>query len=59
MTVDPHLHRSHGIDPMKLKIVAVKSPNGSREAYEPFAAEIMLVAPRRALPGQPARPTGG
>ena len=43
MTVDPELFRSHGIEPLYCKIVVVKSPNGFRAAYEPFAKAIFLV----------------
>jgi microcystin degradation protein MlrC len=43
MTVDPELFRSHGIDPLYMKIVVVKSPNGFRAAYEPIAKGIFIV----------------
>jgi microcystin degradation protein MlrC len=43
MTVDPELYRSHGIEPLDMKIVAVKSPNGFRAAYEPIAKGIYIV----------------
>ena len=43
MTVDPELFRSHGIDPQRMKIVVVKSPNGFRAEYEPIAKKIFLV----------------
>jgi microcystin degradation protein MlrC len=43
MTVDPELYRSQGIEPLDMKIVAVKSPNGFRAAYEPIAKKIFLV----------------
>jgi microcystin degradation protein MlrC len=43
MTVDPELFRSHGIEPLYMKIVVVKSPNGFRAAYEPFAKAVFLV----------------
>jgi microcystin degradation protein MlrC len=43
MTVDPELFRSHGIDPVHMKIVVVKSPNGFRAAYEPIAKGIFVV----------------
>ena len=43
MTVDPELFRSHGIDPVYMKIVVVKSPNGFRAAYEPIAKRIFVV----------------
>ncbi len=43
MTVDPELFRSHGIDPTWCKIVAVKSPNGFRAAYEPIARKSIMV----------------
>ena len=47
MTVDPALYRSHGIEPMRMKIVVVKSPNGFRAEYEPIAKKNL-----------PARHTG-
>lgn len=43
MTVDPELFRSHGIDPVYCKIIAVKSPNGFRAAYEPIAKAVFVV----------------
>jgi microcystin degradation protein MlrC len=43
MTVDPELFRSHGIAPERMRIVVVKSPNGFRAAYEPFAQKMILV----------------
>ncbi len=43
MTVDPELYRSHGIEPLDMKIVAVKSLNGFRAAYEPIAKKTFLV----------------
>jgi microcystin degradation protein MlrC len=43
MTVDPELYRSHGLDPLQMKIVVVKSPNGFRAAYEPIAKKIFVV----------------
>jgi len=43
MTVDPELFRSHGLDPLDMKIVVVKSPNGFRAAYEPIAKRIFVV----------------
>lgn len=43
MTVDPELYRSHGIEPRRMKIVVVKSPNGFRAEYEPIAKGIFLV----------------
>ncbi len=43
MTVDPELFRSHGLDPLYMKVVVVKSPNGFRAAYEPIAKEIFVV----------------
>jgi microcystin degradation protein MlrC len=43
MTVDPELFRSHGIEPRRMKIVVVKSPNGFRAEYEPIARKIFLV----------------
>jgi microcystin degradation protein MlrC len=43
MTVDPELYRSHGIEPGRMKIVAVKSPNGFRAPYQAIARKIYLV----------------
>ncbi|MBK9169922.1 MAG: M81 family metallopeptidase [Bryobacterales bacterium] len=43
MTVDPELFRSHGIEPTRLKIVVVKSPNGFRAAYEPLARAVFVI----------------
>lgn len=43
MTVDPELYRSHGIEPRRMKIVVVKSPNGFRAEYEPIAKAIFIV----------------
>jgi microcystin degradation protein MlrC len=43
MTVDPALFRSHGIEPTRMKIVVVKSPNGFRAEYEPIAKKIFLL----------------
>lgn len=43
MTVDPALYRSHGIEPTRMKIVVVKSPNGFRAEYEPMAKKIFLL----------------
>ncbi len=43
MPVDPELFRSQGIEPLRMKIVVVKSPNCFREAYEPFAKAVFLV----------------
>ena len=43
MTVDPELFRSQGIDPVYMKIVVVKSPNGFRAAYESIAKGIFIV----------------
>jgi microcystin degradation protein MlrC len=43
MTVDPELYRSHGIEPQRMKIVVVKSPNGFRAEYERIARKIFLV----------------
>ena len=37
------LDDGHGIEPLDMKIVAVKSPNGFRAAYEPIAKKIFLV----------------
>ncbi len=41
--IDPELYRSQGIEPRDLKLVVVKSPNGFRVDYSPFAAAILLV----------------
>jgi len=43
MTVDPELFRSHAIEPTRMKLVVVKSPNGFRAAYEPIAKGIFIV----------------
>ena len=43
LTVDPELFQSHGIDPERMKIVVVKSPNGFRAAYGPIAKKMILV----------------
>lgn len=43
MTVDPELFHSHALDPLDMKIVVVKSPNGFRSAYEPIAKRIFVV----------------
>jgi microcystin degradation protein MlrC len=43
MTVDPELFRSHGIEPARMRLVVVKSPNGFRAAYEPIAKRVFLV----------------
>jgi len=43
MTVDPELYRSHGIEPHRMRIIVVKSPNGFRAAYEAIAKQIFLV----------------
>jgi microcystin degradation protein MlrC len=43
MTVDPALFRSHGIEPTRMKIVVVKSPNGFRAEYEPIAKAIFVL----------------
>jgi microcystin degradation protein MlrC len=43
MTVDPALYRSHGIEPTRMKIVVVKSPNGFRAEYEPIAKKIFML----------------
>lgn len=40
---DPELYRSVGLEPRDARIVVVKSPAGFRAAYEPFAAQILLV----------------
>ena len=52
MPVDPELFRSQGIEPLRIKIVVVKSPNGFREAYEPFAKAVFGGYSRRHLLGQ-------
>jgi microcystin degradation protein MlrC len=43
MTVDPELFRSHGIEPERMRIVVVKSPNGFRAAYQRIAKKMILV----------------
>lgn len=43
MTLDPELYRSQGIEPTRMRIVVVKSPNGFREAYEPIAKQLVIV----------------
>jgi microcystin degradation protein MlrC len=43
MTVDPELFRSHGIEPERMRIVVVKSPNGFRAAYAQIAKKAILV----------------
>jgi microcystin degradation protein MlrC len=43
MTVDPELFRSHGIEPERMRIVVVKSPNGFRAAYQEIAKKMILV----------------
>jgi microcystin degradation protein MlrC len=40
---DPELYRSVGLEPRDAQIVVVKSPAGFRAAYEPLAAQIMVV----------------
>jgi microcystin degradation protein MlrC len=40
---DPELYRSVGLEPRDAQIVVVKSPAAFRAAYEPIAAEIMLL----------------
>lgn len=40
---DPELYRSVGLEPCDARIVVVKSPTGFRAAYEPIAAQILLV----------------
>jgi len=41
--IDPEVYRSQGIEPRDKKIVVVKSANGFRSQYEPFAAKIIMV----------------
>ena len=43
LTVDPELFRSHGIEPRRMRIVVVKSPNGFRSAYQHIAKKMILV----------------
>jgi microcystin degradation protein MlrC len=43
MTVDPELFRSHGIEPERMQIVVVKSPNGFRAPYAQIAKKVILV----------------
>jgi microcystin degradation protein MlrC len=40
---DPELYRSVGLEPRDAQIVVVKSPAAFRAAYEPFAAEILII----------------
>lgn len=40
---DPELYRSVGLEPGDAQIVLVKSPAAFRAAYQPFAAEILLL----------------
>jgi microcystin degradation protein MlrC len=43
LTVDPELFRSHGIEPARLQIVVVKSPNNFRIQYESIAKRTFIV----------------
>jgi microcystin degradation protein MlrC len=40
---DPELYRSQGLDPAEARIVIVKSPAAFRAAYEPFAAQVLIL----------------
>jgi microcystin degradation protein MlrC len=40
---DPELYRSLGLEPRDAQLVVVKSPAAFRAAYEPLAAEILIV----------------
>lgn len=40
---DPELYRSLGLEPSEAQIVVVKSPAAFRAAYEPLAAEVVLL----------------
>jgi microcystin degradation protein MlrC len=40
---DPELYRSVGLEPRDAQIVVVKSPAAFRAAYEPIAAEILII----------------
>ncbi len=40
---DPELYRSVGLEPRDAQLVVVKSPAAFRAAYEPFAAQILIV----------------
>lgn len=40
---DPELYRSVGLEPAEAQVVVVKSPAAFRAAYEPFAAEILII----------------
>ncbi len=40
---DPELYRSVGLEPRDAQIAVVKSPAGFRAAYDPFAAEIVII----------------
>lgn len=54
---DPELYRSVGLEPCDAQVVVVKSPTGFRAAYEPFAAEIMVLdAPGVCSPDLPSFP---
>lgn len=41
--IDPQVYRSQGIEPRDKKIVVVKSANGFRSEYGPFASKIIMV----------------
>jgi len=40
---DPELYRSVGLEPRDAQIVVVKSPAAFRAAYEPLAAEVVVI----------------
>jgi microcystin degradation protein MlrC len=40
---DPEFYRSVGLEPADAQIVVVKSPSAFRAAYEPIAADIVVV----------------
>jgi microcystin degradation protein MlrC len=47
----PAMYRCVGLEPRDFKIIVVKSPDGFRAEFEPFAARIMLTAcPGCAMP---------
>jgi microcystin degradation protein MlrC len=56
-TTDPELYRSHGIEPLDMKLVLVKSPLGMRMEYEPMAKAIIVVnSPGCCSPDLPSLP---
>ncbi|MBP1779685.1 MAG: hypothetical protein H6Q86_5696, partial [candidate division NC10 bacterium] len=51
MTVDPELYRSHGIEPLDMKIVVVKSPNAVRPICAAFPTDASHGPSTRWIPG--------